>query len=247
MPPQHYQKIAEHLREAINSGRLTTGDELPSEAELCEQFGSSRGPVRQAMMLLRTEGMISTGRGRRSTVLARSGNNDFDSSISLSSWLRFYGYAPGQRTLLLARQPADEATAGHLRITPGEHVVTLHRLRLADDRPFAIECTHFPVPVGRHVLNADTDAVSIMEHLADNDIIVDNLTRCITAVVATEEDANLLDIRPGDPLMRIRISASDQYGQIIFFADNLFLAENLTLSLNTVRGTPSSARLTPVD
>lgn len=247
MPPQHYQKIAQHLREAINSGRLNTGDELPSEAELCEQFGSSRGPVRQAMMLLRTEGMISTGRGRRSTVLARSDNNDFDSTISISAWLRYFGYTPGQRTLFLARKPADETTAGHLRITPGEHVVTLRRLRLADDRPFAIERTYFPVPVGRHILDADTDTTSIMETLTANDIVVDNLSRCLNAVVATEEDANLLDIRPGDPLMRIRISGSDQYGQIIFFADNLFLAENLTLSLNTVRGTPSSARLTPVD
>ncbi|HHU66866.1 GntR family transcriptional regulator [Corynebacterium sp.] len=247
MPPQHYQKIAKHLREAINNGRLNTGDELPSEAELCEQFGSSRGPVRQAMMLLRTEGMISTGRGRRSTVLSRSGNNDFDSTISISAWLRYFGFTPGQRTLLLARQPADETIAGHLRLSPGDHVVTLRRLRLADRRPFAIECTHFPVPVGRHILDADTDATSIMEHLADSAIVVDNLSRCINAVVADEEEAELLDVRPGDPLMRIRMTASDQYGQIIFFADNLFLAENLTLSLNTVRGTPSSARLSPVD
>jgi len=223
MPPQHYQKIAQHLREAINSGRLNTGDELPSEAELCEQFGSSRGPVRQAMMLLRTEGMISTGRGRRSTVLARSDNNDFDSTISISAWLRYFGY------------------------TPGDHIVTLRRLRLADDRPFAIERTYFPVPVGRHILDADTDTTSIMETLAANGIVVDNLSRCLNAVVAGEEEAELLDVSPGEPLMRIRMSASDQYGQIIFFADNLFLAENLTMSLNTVRGTPSSARLTPLD
>ncbi len=247
MPPQHYQRIASHLRDAINDGRLNTGDELPSEAELCAQFGSSRGPVRQAMMMLRTEGMISTGRGRRSTVLARSEGSDFDSTISLTSWLRSFGRTPGQRTLLLDRRPADATTAGHLRIAPGDEVITLRRLRLSDDRPFAIECTHFPVPVGQHVLDADTDSVSVLEYLGDHDIIVDNLTRCITAVVATEEQAELLGIRPGDPLIRILLSASDQYGQSIFSADNLFPAENLTLSLNTVRGTPSSARFMPAD
>ena len=85
MASQHYQKIAAHIREAINNGHLQTGDELPSEAELCEQFGSSRGPVRQAMMLLRTEGMISTGRGRRSTVLARSASGSFGSSVSITA------------------------------------------------------------------------------------------------------------------------------------------------------------------
>lgn len=169
MPPQHYQKIADHLREAINSGQLTTGDELPSEAELCEQFGSSRGPVRQAMMLLRTEGMISTGRGRRSTVLARSGSSDFDSTISISTWLKSFGQTPGQRTLSLLRQPADE------------------------------------------------------------------------------DQAELLEVQPGAPLLRIRMSTSDQSGQLISYADNLFDAENFVLHVNTVRGTPSPARLTPVE
>lgn len=247
MPPQHYQKIADHLREAINSGQLTTGDELPSEAELCEQFGSSRGPVRQAMMLLRTEGMISTGRGRRSTVLARSGSSDFDSTISISTWLKSFGQTPGQRTLSLLRQPADEATAGHLRLNPGDPVVTLRRLRFADDRPIAIECIHFPAAVGRHVLDADPDTTSLLEILADHGIVVDNLSRCLNAVIADEDQAELLEVQPGAPLLRIRMSTSDQYGQLISYADNLFDAENLVLHLNTVRGTPSPARLTPVE
>ena len=39
MASQRYEKIAAHIREAINNGQLQTGDELPSEAELCEQIG----------------------------------------------------------------------------------------------------------------------------------------------------------------------------------------------------------------
>lgn len=246
MPPQHYRRIAEHLRSAINNGQLKTGDELPSEAELCEQFGSSRGPVRQAMMLLRTEGMISTGRGRRSTVLATSGGSDFDSTLSITSWLRSFGHTPGQRTLLLARQPADEVVADFLRLAEGDHVITLRRLRLADGAPFALESIHFPLPIGRHLLDVDTDSTSVLAHLAEQGIVVDNLSRCISATVATEEQAELLGISPGAPLLRIRMTASDQYGQLISYADNLFLGENLALSLNTVRGTPSPARLAPV-
>lgn len=246
MASQHYQKIAAHIREAINNGQLETGDELPSEAELCEQFGSSRGPVRQAMMLLRTEGMISTGRGRRSTVLARSASGSFDSSVSITAWLESHGLTPGQQTLLLARQPADEEIADHLRIDPGAHVITLRRLRTADDEPIAIETIYFPVEIGRHILDLDTDTESVYRHLVERDIIVDSLARCISATVAQEEQAELLGIGVGEPLLRVRMAASDQYGRIISFADFLFPAGNLTLSLNTVRGTPSPACFSPL-
>ena len=241
MASQRYQKIAAHIREAINNGQLQTGAELPSEAELCEQFGSTRGLVRQAMMLLRTEGMISTGRGRRSTVLARSASGSFDSSVSITAWLESHGLTPGQQTLLLARQPADEESADHLRIDPGAHVITLRRLRTADDEPIAIEIIYFPVEIGRHILDLDTDTESVYRHLVERDIVVDNLARCISATVAREEQAELLGSGVGEPLLRGRMAASDQYGRIIFFADHCFPAENLTLSLNTVRGTPSPA------
>lgn len=246
MASQHYKKIAAHIRDAIDTGRLNIGDELPSEAELCEQFGSSRGPVRQAMMLLRTEGMISTGRGRRSTVLARSASGSFDSTVSITAWLETHGQKPGQQTLLMARQPADEEIAEQLRLDPGSHVVTLRRLRTADGEPCAIECIHLPVDIGRHILDLDTDRESVYRHLVSRDIVVDNLSRCVTATAADSEQAKLLNIEVGEPLLRIRLSASDQYGQLISYADHLFPAENLALSLNTVRDTPSPACFTPV-
>jgi len=247
MASQHYQKIADHIRDAINNGNLAPGDELPSEAELCEQFGSSRGPVRQAMMLLRTEGMISTGRGRRSTVLARSSRKSFDSAVSITAWLKAHNQTPGQQTLLLARQPADEGVAAYLRLEPGTHLITLRRLRTADERPVAIETLFFPVEIGRHILDLDTDSESVYAHLVERDIIVDNISRCITATVADAEQAELLQVAEGDPLLRVRMSTADQYGRIISYGDHLFPAENLSLSLNTVRGTPSPACLTPVE
>lgn len=51
--------IAKELQRRITSGALSQGDLLPSEAELCEEFAASRGPVRQAIASLRAEGLIS--------------------------------------------------------------------------------------------------------------------------------------------------------------------------------------------
>lgn len=59
-----YEEVAQHLREAILSGRYRPGDLLPSEAELTEQFGISRNVVREAIRLLQSKGFLEIRRGK---------------------------------------------------------------------------------------------------------------------------------------------------------------------------------------
>ena len=63
-PRAVYQRIAHDLRTQILNGDLPPGSMLPSETELVRRYGSSRGPVRQAINLLRSEGLIDSHQGR---------------------------------------------------------------------------------------------------------------------------------------------------------------------------------------
>jgi DNA-binding FadR family transcriptional regulator len=57
-----YEQVAQQLREAILDGTLRPGDELPSERELCAQFGVSRTTVREALRALQAQGLaVATG------------------------------------------------------------------------------------------------------------------------------------------------------------------------------------------
>ena len=62
-PRTVYQRIAHDLRTQILNGDLPPGSMLPSETELVRRYGSSR-PVRQAISLLRSEGLIDSHQGR---------------------------------------------------------------------------------------------------------------------------------------------------------------------------------------
>ena len=53
-----WAQLAELIREQIASGELAPGDKLPSTAQLREQHGVSAGVVRQAILVLQTQGLV---------------------------------------------------------------------------------------------------------------------------------------------------------------------------------------------
>ena len=66
--PKLFEAVAEQLRAAIVSGELRPGDKLP-ETELAQQFGVSRGPIREALRELSREGMV-VDLARRGTLVS---------------------------------------------------------------------------------------------------------------------------------------------------------------------------------
>ncbi len=54
-----YSQVAQDLAESIGSGRYPIGSLLPTEMELCEQYGTSRPTVRLALQELQAMGLVS--------------------------------------------------------------------------------------------------------------------------------------------------------------------------------------------
>lgn len=68
-PPRRiYEDIASQLIEKINRGEYPAGSLLPSERELAEMFGASRPAIRDALLSLRTSGLISVRQKSRARV-----------------------------------------------------------------------------------------------------------------------------------------------------------------------------------
>jgi hypothetical protein len=59
-----FLQIADQIRLAIQEGQLAPGEQLPSEATLCELLGVSRGTVREALFRLRNDALIVSVHGR---------------------------------------------------------------------------------------------------------------------------------------------------------------------------------------
>ena len=59
-----YTKLRDRLRKDIVSGRYATGDRLPSETELCARYKLSNNTIREAVLSLVNEGLVSRIRGK---------------------------------------------------------------------------------------------------------------------------------------------------------------------------------------
>lgn len=61
---RHYEEVIEGIKAMISSGILKEGEKLPSERDLAGRFSVSRGPVREALMILEHTGVIlNNGKG----------------------------------------------------------------------------------------------------------------------------------------------------------------------------------------
>lgn len=69
------EQVARHLEEWIISRALRPGERLPSERELCEQFGLSRTVIREAVKVLAERGLVSIQPGRGNFVSQLSAKN----------------------------------------------------------------------------------------------------------------------------------------------------------------------------
>lgn len=58
-----YQRIVDHVEEAITGGRLKPGDRLPSERDLVERFGVARSSVREALRVLQSRELVRSRPG----------------------------------------------------------------------------------------------------------------------------------------------------------------------------------------
>ncbi len=75
-----YETIAAAIREEIQAGVLKPGDQLPTVVELAEAHTVAVGTAHRAMALLKDEGLIEVGRGRRATVSPDVGDRPGESN-----------------------------------------------------------------------------------------------------------------------------------------------------------------------
>jgi GntR family transcriptional regulator len=232
MAESHHATIAADLRARISSGALAPGAAVPSEAELSAEFGVSRGTVRQALSALRSEGLITGGRGRRPVVARPALSQSFDQMVSFTAWAQRLGRVPGARTLELARRPCSAPVAVALGLEPRTPVFEYTRLRLIDGEPVMVEQCTFVEDVGRLLLDFDLDGGSVYGQLSARGIALAEAEQEISAVGAGAELAELLGVARRTPLLQVRRRVFAPDGAPVELSLDSYLGDRISLTVH---------------
>jgi GntR family transcriptional regulator len=210
-----YYRIQQVILEQIQVGMLQPGVQLPSEADLAQQYQVSRITAKRALDELVRQGRAFRQQGR-GTFVAQARIRDISGFRSFSEDIRARGFNPSSQVLDFKEIEPGAAIRERLHISEGEHTFLLKRLRLADQEPVAVEAAYLPCRICPGLLQEDLTNGSLYTLLAEKYKRVPTWADAeIEAVLPTKEQARLLELKAGTPvLVAHRVTYSADYDAI---------------------------------
>jgi DNA-binding GntR family transcriptional regulator len=222
-----YHEIEQALRTRVAA--LEPHAPLPSDAQLCEEFGVSRMTARGAVQRLVQEGLIYRVPGRGTFVAPARANRTASHILSFSDEMRRKGRSPSSRVLQKRRRPASDAERDRLG---GDEVVALRRVRFADGDPVAVETAVFPADRVAPLLHGDLEGTSLFATLAGAGLVPTAGRASLAAEAATADDARVLGVKRGAPLLVERRLIHDQNGAPLEWTESRYVGSRYGLDVD---------------
>jgi GntR family transcriptional regulator len=230
-----YVQVASVMRQRVNSRRWAEGERISTLEELEEEFGVARVTIRQAIELLRAEGLLQAQQGRGTFVSGRPANNrwfnlatDFDSlveSIRNNVLKRVFI----QRD---AEPPALLPTEGN----PAKAYTFLRSVQFNGGKPFSVVNLHLDQRLFLRDSKRFTRSAALPKIVEMEDVTITHAYQTFTIGVADPETADLLEIGLGEPTADCHLTVIDDKGVAIYVADIHYLKNCFVLRNDLLKG-----------
>lgn len=194
---KHVQ-VREYVRSLVEGAE--PGSPAPSERELVTRFGVARMTVRQAMDALVSEGLLERMPGK-GTFVAHARRRP-DRPVGFTEEMMRRGLQPESQTLLTRLEQAGPGVARALDITAGDSVFHWRRIRRADGAPVCVQDAFLNEVLLPGFLEKAMPT-SLYGALTKRALQPTWAEDSITADLATDTEAELLEVEPGTPVLRV--------------------------------------------
>lgn len=208
-PVPLYHRLYVILRDQLTSGVYRAGDLLPPELDLAKTYGVSRVTAKRALDELAKEGFVERSRGRGTVVTDRRleliSSAPLIASIDiLMSNLETISQETEVRVIYFeyVRPPAHIADT--LRTGHDHEVQKAVRLRFFKGKPVALSTSYIVPEVARTISREDFERKSLINLITEAGKDISLVQQTISARLADERTAGLLNIPSGSPLVRIQ-------------------------------------------
>lgn len=213
-----YQQVKEDIKAAIDRGRYKPKEKIPSEPELSDEYSVSRITIRRAVEELCSEGYLIKMQGRGTFVNTprihrkMTGGNLIE---SFSKTCRDAGMAPGARLLDCKIVPVSADERAFFNCEKDSLLIYVKRVRTADGQPIFEENLYFPYEEFKDLFRSewnDTSAFSKIQESSGRQCC-GTARRTIEVTRARADQAQLLNVPLGDPLLFMNVYFLDQNGR----------------------------------
>ncbi|MER6529370.1 GntR family transcriptional regulator [Streptomyces sp. NPDC001508] len=230
--PTMVEQVRNGIRELISDGTYTVGDQLPNEQQMGERFGVSRATVREAYRGLIESGYLARRQGSGTFVARIPQQHALDLNLSYTEMIRAAGFKPSIVVLDTSVRQADDSDLAHLAMTPGEDVVVVERLRLADDRPVVYSIDRLPASLVPPDARGDGFGRSLFGLLEQVSHGARNGRARIKPVLASGAPARHLQVAKGTPLLFFEETDFDGAGRPVLASSEWHTSDVFDMWIN---------------
>lgn len=197
-----YHRIKEHLSLQIRSGHWQPNQEIPSEPQLCQRYGSSRGTIRRAIEDLVQQGLLYRKRGKGTFVASPK----LEGSI-LGSYRQYMTSGPldAQSRILRCQQlEASEDIRRLFGLDAGAMVYELERVRFVNQTPVSLQISYLPATLCPGLQERNLSAETLYALLQrEYGVTFIRAEEFVEPVIADDYVASHLQIPVGSPVFLI--------------------------------------------
>lgn len=233
-----YQRVREALKEDLARGKWKPGNMLPTEIELGQEFGVSPGTIKQAILSLVRDGLIVRRPGK-GTFVAR-----LDGSRSFARFFRFRESTTGEElhptirvvdVRILDEGPAEARK--HLKLHAKGKMLFVRRLLVQDSMPICIYDSYMPYRLVAGLEHERLDVDRIYHAMEKKfDIHVVGVEEMLRASIVSGEEARLLDVPPGSPVIHIERLAFSHNNSVVEWRQTIGRSDHFIYKIKLPQG-----------
>ncbi|SDK07267.1 GntR family transcriptional regulator [Aliiruegeria lutimaris] len=218
-----YVRLRKRIEEGIDTGIFPAQGPLPPEREVASLTGLSRVTVRKAIQELVEKGIVVQRQGAGSFVTGAEPGRRVEQSLSRltsftedmarrglesrATWLERGVFVPSPQEVVA------------LALSSGDSVARLARLRMAGNRPMAIERASLPLDILPDPQSVDRSLYEVLERSGNHPV---RALQKISAINLGEQEAGLLGLKPQDAGLKIERTSYLENGRVVEYTRSTY-------------------------
>ncbi|MFF3451517.1 GntR family transcriptional regulator [Streptomyces sp. NPDC002667] len=226
-----YVRLAQTLQGRIEDGTYPPGSRVPSENQLVQAFGMSRPTVVRALELLKRDGWLESRQGFGTIVRGRPEVVEQKDQRGREALERNESLVQG-RLVQVEQVPVPPRVASLLGVPKSAMVLVRRLLVEQGGEPVELSSSYFPTGLAD---GTDLSVASLLRegqraHLeARKKVRFDHVSERVSARLPSQEEADLLAMPQGEPVLSVLVVACDVAGQALQVVEVLLPADRQEL------------------